>query len=341
MRVDFAASERHFVDHLMPVYMALEPQERGSFWTHRLTRPYMATKYGVESNGHMRGTAIATAAVGDLNRIRRFGKPIAFFEHGAGFYFGGRHPSYAGGRRREGVALFPCQNEYTYRLNREHWPDIPAVIIGCPKLDRWHNQPAKPRSDPPVVCISFHWNCVAFPETRSALDHYRAHLPSLLGNGWEVIGHGHPRAVHELEPLYNQLGIEFVPDFDDVLARADVYVNDSSSTLYEFASLDRPVVVLNAPWYRRGINHGLRWWEHSDVGVVCNEPEDLLDAVVTALEDHPEQRELRHAATAAAYPVRGDAAGRAVQALRDIRPVQKIEGHRTLSTWSSSMATRR
>ena len=56
-------------------------------------------------------------------------------------------------------------------------------------------------------------------------------------------------------------------DFDEVMERSTLYICDNSSTLYEFASTGRPVVVLNAPWFRRDIEHGLRFWEHADVGV--------------------------------------------------------------------------
>ena len=59
-----------------------------------------------------------------------------------------------------------------------------------------------------------------------------------------------PEPPREAIRFYEAHGIEYVPDFDDVLRRADVYACDNSSTLYEFASTGRPVVVLNAPWYR-------------------------------------------------------------------------------------------
>jgi len=74
-------------------------------------------------------------------------------------------------------------------------------------------------------------------------------------------------------------------------------------------------VVMNSPKYRRRVNHGLRFWEHEDVGVICNKQEDLVDAIAQAIEDTPAQRELRHAATQDVYPVRGNAAQAAVEAI--------------------------
>jgi hypothetical protein len=251
-------------------------------------------------------------------------RPIVLFEHGIGFSFGGKHTSYAGGGGfRRLVTLFVEPNEYPARRNMQaHGPDVNQVIVGCAKMDAWHVKPPKPRSDPPVVAISFHWDCRICPETRSAWEHFRSALPELASE-FRMIGHGHPRILEALAPEYERLGIPVVWDFEEVMETADVYINDASSTLYEFASLDRPVVVLNAPWYRRDQNHGLRFWEHADVGVQCDDPDYLADAVREALADSGAQQVKRHKATDAAFKYHdGTSARRAADAIMNmVQPV--------------------
>jgi UDP-N-acetylglucosamine:LPS N-acetylglucosamine transferase len=117
-----------------------------------------------------------------------------------------------------------------------------------------------------------------------------------------VLGHGHPRIMERLLPIYDALDIEPVYDFEEVLERADCYVCDNSSTMFEFASTGRPVVVLNPPWYRREVNHGLRFWEAAGVGVNCDRPQDLAGAVATALQDPPPQREAGRSLSPTATP---------------------------------------
>ena len=130
-----------------------------------------------------------------------------------------------------------------------------------------------------------------------------------------MIGHGHPRAWPTLKIVYDHWGIEKVRSFDHVMSRADCYVVDNSSTLYEFAATGRPVVVLNCPRYRRDVHHGLRFWDHIP-GIQCDSPEDLPGAIELALEDPPELREIREEAVAAVYPQHdGHATDRAVEAL--------------------------
>ena len=101
--------------------------------------------------------------------------------------------------------------------------------------------------------------------------------------------------------------------FEDVVRRADLYIADNTSTLFEFAALDRPVIVLNAPWYRRGVEHGLRFWEFADVGVQVDDPESLVDAIGRALEDRDGSR--RRSIVRALYANLGDATARAADEL--------------------------
>lgn len=345
MQVDFVAGEPHFLDHLYPIWEALPEERRGTICLSQSgpasARPGVLLEYAQRRRMQavrafhnraefhqflmQRHGPVVTAAVVDLAVSNFTGRPQVFAEHGAGQSYSNRHCSYAGGdKHRDFVRLFLCPNEAAAERNRAFYPEVPALAIGCPKLDAWHREPPKLPEDPPVVALSFHWDCRVAPEARSAFPHYRTALRG-LGRDFRLLGHGHPRILQRLAATYRACGIEVVGDFCEVVRRADCYVCDNSSTLYEFASLDRPVVVLNAPWYRRGVEHGLRFWEAANVGVQCDEPEALPAAIRRALRDRREQRAARRAAVQQAYAYcDGQAAARAAEAILQVDPGPEV-----------------
>jgi hypothetical protein len=67
--------------------------------------------------------------------------------------------------------------------------------------------------------------------------------------------------------------IEVVP-VADVRKFANLLICDNSSLMYEMSYLGRNVVALNAPWYRRDVEHGLRFWQWR--GIQVDTPEELL-----------------------------------------------------------------
>lgn len=231
------------------------------------------------------------------------------------------NPTWAGGKGREHYDMILEPGEGPAECDSQICHKTKVIAIGCPRMDKWYPVKPKPQGNPPVVAIGFHHNVYIVPEALSAFKHYEHILPALAQ--WEksgaikLLGTGHPTKWEALWlPLWKKLGIEPVFDFDKVLERADVYVRDQHSTLYEFASLDRPVVALNAPWYRRDMEHGIRFWEYANVGVQCDEPEDLISAIKRALNDPPEQQGLRHKAVEAVYKYTdGHSTERAVEAL--------------------------
>jgi hypothetical protein len=117
----------------------------------------------------------------------------------------------------------------------------------------------------------------AFAEFRAAVAE--------LTQRWQVIGHGHPRAMSWLRPYYKRLGIPVVDDWVDVCKQASVYVCDNSSTIFEFAATGRPVVLLNSKHYRKAIHHGGRFWDWATVGMQVDSPGDLGATVKLALLD--------------------------------------------------------
>lgn len=184
-----------------------------------------------------------------------------------------------------------------------------------------HHAGAAPRRGP-VVALAHHWRCGLLPETQPAVDHFKAAYPALRDAvrswGGELLGHGHPRAWREYGRLWASLGVEAVESSDEVLRRADLLIVDNSSLAYEFASLNKAVVCLNQPAYRRDVEHGLRFWTNVP-GLEVDEPGDLLFAVAAALEDGPEAQEDRQRAVQAAYAYTdGRAAERAAAAIVEV-----------------------
>lgn len=156
-------------------------------------------------------------------------------------------------------------------------------------------------------------------EAVSAWRHYEPGLTRavdrLRAAGWQVLGHGHPRLWQPLRVMWGQLGVEAVEDFGEILSRADVLAVDNSSVLYEFASTGRPVVVMNAPWFRRNIHHGLRFWDLIP-GAQIDGPGKLPDAAVAALAETETAREIREEVTRRVYVATdGKATDRAVAAI--------------------------
>lgn len=320
--IDGLATQPQYIDHLAPVWTALPPAMRGDFVVPRALTIHALERGIIEATqvAGNRERPLLIAGFSDQRWAHRAGRRrFAFLEHGIGQSYAGDpgrpaalHGSYAGGRGRDGTGLFLVPNDHAAARWTAAYPGAWVEVVGMPKLDRVARREG---TEGRVVATSFHWNCSIAPEARSTLRHYRKALPT-LARQFELIGHGHPRIWRHLEPIYRAAGIWRASSFDTVLRGADVYVCDNSSTLYEFAATGRPVVVLNAPWYRRGVEHGLRFWEAADVGVQVDHPSELRDAIEEALADPPERQAARAAALALALPLLdGASSARAARAL--------------------------
>lgn len=317
--IDFYASQPQYAQHLAPVWGALPDEMRGTFAATG-TAARRANQLGIRTGSLVRergGVAPLTvvASFQDEQYVRP--RPVVLVEHGAGQSYhhspiADRNPSYPGGKDRQGVVLFICPNESVAQRWRDMYPETPTAVVGCPYLDPWHSEAsmfrhvgpesewnwAKPGALPLVV-FSFHWNCGIVPECGWAYPHFQAELMRLAAmsdeqRGFKMGGHAHPRA-HEIGAFWRSQGVREFQNFSEVLDYADCYVVDNSSTGFEFASTDRPVVWLNSPRYRKDVDHGLRFWSHVGVGVQCDRPESLLDRVHEALHDGPGYRARRHA----------------------------------------------
>ena len=327
--IDFCATEPHFFDHLAPVWIALQTRaERGQFYvTSELVD--RARAQGIQVEELPAGLELppsqnptVVVAYGDMKRARNVGRPVILGEHGAGQGYMDdetglplRSGSYIGARDREGVIGVLVPGRHALLRHQSAHPDTPAIAVGCPKFDRWLRLP-RPALDPPVIGISFHWDSRAVAETRAAWRYYVPALKTLAQTYPGLLGHAHPRLGGVMTEVYRSLGIEVVADFDTIVARASLYAVDNSSTLFEFAALNRPVVVINAPFYRREVHHGLRFWEFADVGVQVGDWTGLVEGVVTALLDDDARSRRRREVTQAIYgDVDGHASDRAAAAV--------------------------
>lgn len=323
---DFYSSTRAYTDHLLPVWFALPDDERGAFYgpatellaSEGIHPPQSAPPLGVNP----------IVVAGYTDSLRCKGRPIALLEHGAGQTYDIDDPSYSGGRDRDHINLFLCPSSRVAERNLARYPDAKTAVVGCPKLDRWSNSQKLGKSEVPTVAISFHWDCSLLPETRWAFPAFKDHVLELAARpDLKVIGHGHPRAWGHLRKFYGTNGIEAVENFDDVVARADCFVVDNSSALYEAAFADIPVLALDAPWYRRDVEHGLRFW--SDIpGLHIESHEEFVGAVGVTLHDPPNLQARRRDVVERVYEVREDAAIHAAAVLIENLGAVEVAPHR-------------
>lgn len=292
MSTDLLASHPRYLAHARPAWDALPPGARG-----RILAP-----------GDLAGQGLVLAAsLVDAQDAARAGRRVALLAHGIGQAYDGRPLGWVDGMIAPAVYLAP--GPYAATWARALWPGCRVEVVGPPGLDALFHGKRSNRGQPraesgpgcrPVVGLGFRFlgGATSVPEATSALTHY---LPGLRGLAarYELIGHGHPRAMGRLAGLYAAHGIEVVRDWAAVLARADVWCADSSSTLYEAAACGLPVVALDAPWYRREVHHGLRWWD-SVPGERVDGPAALPDAIDRALAGVPDPG-LSVGALAAAY----------------------------------------
>lgn len=327
------ATERHFVDHLAPVWHALPVEERGVFV---VPAPLLARAayHGIAATTDIPevNRPILVAAWGDEKRAVTVGRErIAFLEHGIGQSYAGSvstsadrasaiASSYPGADGRL-ASLFMVPNAHSANRWRAAYPYARVEVVGSPKLDTLPHRIPDGRG--PVIAFAWHWDARICHETRTAFFEYRPGIAA-VARKYETIGHGHPRLFLDrhaaLEAYYRRNRVPVMHDFDDVLRRADVLVSDNSSALYEFASTGRIVVVANSVRYRRRVEHGLRFWDAADVGVQVAYSRQLVKGIALALDDTPARQAAREAALDVVYAFRTGAAERAATTLLEWAP---------------------
>ena len=275
-----------FWRHLRPIFEALPDDLRGE----RFEVPFPVRRIPEED-------VFLVAAYGNV--INAGGRRVIYVEHGAGQSYKGTKrrisQSYPGGPHEENVIGYISPNQ----IVADSW-GRPAVAAGCPALDR-----VGPQRGGHVV-VTFHWDApTVCPEARSARPHYIDHLHHL--QGWlqtaqyhrPMIGHAHPRD-RWAKGIWEKLGVPFEPDPDEALRRASLVIADNTSFAYEATNLDISNISLNAPWYRRDVEHGLRFWSHPP-GIMVDDIWDLMSRDVDEYLYGDENMALRKAAAKRAY----------------------------------------
>lgn len=305
--VFYSGSLTHFADRLAPLWRALPEPYRGPYFA-RGRALQRSIDLGVEVRHGVPKQSDRELCIVCSHEDYRSVRPAQtiMVAHGVGQTYNGapgkglNHPSYSGGDKRERVVLNICAGEYDAQKCRDAGQK--AVAVGPFHLDRHYLLPPKPRSNPPVVCFSAHTDAHVVPETRWAWPHFQDEIVRLIREHpeYRYVGHCHPRMWSWFRTFWPRLKVPFLLSFDEVLEQADLYVTDNSSTLMEFASTGRPVLVLNAPWYRRDVRHGLRFWD-AIPGMQVDEPEGLLEGIKLALDDSPELQAARRYAVQYVY----------------------------------------
>lgn len=341
--VNLFCSKPHYLDHLAPIWLALDGWERGKLiagsaatWCHALelglpnvarstSRLYPYGKATLTADG--RQPRVLVASIADYRAAGR--ARCIWVEHGAGQYYiddpvdGARPPTKAA-RRRVDLILAPGPDAAD--LFAEHCAGIPTVAVGCPKLDAAQRVVRLAHGARPTVAVTFHWDphkCA--PERRSAYPHWAAaiqELPAIADRfGWRLLATCHPKAAGRLLPMLERAGYT-VATLDKILASADVLVADNTSAIFEAAAVGARPVLLDAPWYRHDVEHGLRFWTHADIGLECRtgHADELAEAIVGTLAvDNPTTR-TKVCARVYGGPADGLAAERAVHAMREHLP---------------------
>jgi hypothetical protein len=311
------ASEIHYLRHMFPLWNKLDPGLRGDVMLFDRVKP-AADALSLKNTDYRRHSdrAVLVAGWRDARWANNHGR-VVLMEHGCGqtYLDGGSY--YAGGPNREFIDLFLCPNSHAATANRTAYPDTPCEVVGSPAMDYWHRlADGWDQSIHLDVGLSFHWQPKGgVDEMGSALSYY-ARILKELNEAFDerVVGHAHPRIDRSAQAIYRASGIPW-RTLQQIYSGCGVFCVDNSSVLYEFASLGKPVVVLNAPYMRRDVHHGLRFWEYADVGVQCDSPDNLKLAIEVAMIDPPEIRKRREEISEWLYPWRGVASHRAAQVL--------------------------
>lgn len=307
MRVDLVATRPHYLEHAALVWREFSADERGSVVVPTYLRERAVELVGKWDDdaptGDVRLAAGWVDAQGPPHQKR------VLMEHGVGQRYEGVHlPNYVGGKGREVLDLALLPND-----DAQRWERCESVVVGSPYLDHLRRIEHSPVFD---VAFSFHFDSEHLPEMGGGFRWFRGGVLAARDSGMTILGHAHPRNDNAFA-WYAAHDLMHTTSFEVVVASSRVYACDNSSTMFYAAALGLPVVVMNPPQYRRGVHHGIRFWDCADVGRQVSTPDELHHAVQLALSDPENDATERSRVAARLFPLDdGKAAERCVNAIR-------------------------
>lgn len=264
--IDGYTSEAHYCQHIQPILDALPADRRGRLYAPRNIAQDIVRTYKIAcAVGHAPSPSTGPLIVAGYQDAVFGRRPKVLINHGAGqTYQQVESGSFAGGPGHEAVDLFLVASQRMADLELARYPRARAAVVGCPKLDAWRDVPY-PTDErgraAETIAVTFHWHqCVraadgtivseagwAWPDWRDTIAELAKVRP--------VVGHCHPRARRDLEAWWASIGVEYVPDATELLARAGTLVLDNSSLGAEWAAVGRPTVWLRGSDWSE-VRHG-------------------------------------------------------------------------------------
>ena len=262
MKVHAIWSQPHYLRHVESVFKHLPDEIKGSIINVK-QRQLRSTPYE---------DVVMVGGYYDIHAAPK--NRVIYVEHGAGQAYSGdkrasEHPCYHGGRHPNNVIGYISPRQDV----AESW-SAPGFAAGCPAVEGIVRKPSN------IAVITFHWDARAVcEEARSAANHYHSRLEMMVqhlqSQGFQFVGHWHPKD-NRGKRRWLKMGLPVVEDVDEILSKASLLIADNTSLMYEAALCGIPVVALNAPWYRREVEHGLRFWSHVP-GWQIDSPEQFLE----------------------------------------------------------------
>lgn len=287
MTTYFVASQDNYKDHLYPLFERM-PGKR-------------TIAKSIEGWSTTPGDTIVTAAQRDFIATKDMDGTHVYMEHGVGLQTH-KQSTILTLNKYQPMVLVP--NWYTVNdLRKNHFTgDI--YVVGTPKMEKLR----KVQAGTDTLAFSFHWTGKGKNWTR-----FKEPIQQ-LADMYPVIGHGHPKDWDRLATYWESIGIEAVKDFEDVVDRAYLLVCDHSSIIYEWAALDRPVILLDNSRLAENKSRftSLRYTDYSEVGPEAT-PDSLVDEVRFTLNEPWIYRPERVSATENLFPHLNDSVSIAVE----------------------------
>ena len=212
-----------------------------------------------------------------------------------------------------------------------------AVLVGFPKIDDLVNGAWPADVTRESLGLSPSLQTVLYAPTFSTANSLHlageAIIDALLASGRNVIVKLHDRSMTPHSKYTDSIdwparlarfasnarfALARMPDAGPCLAAADLLVTDHSTVGFEFALLDRPIVVFDAPALKEAARiDEEKWLLLRSMSDVAATPRDLMDAVDRALANPARLRdERRKARQLFAFP--GSATDRALSVVYDL-----------------------